>query len=73
MPSCLSAFWAVLLMHDKENYYALIGFMNWFWTRGGECFGYRLTDLLEQGVPLEDVQRLAGHANPRTTGPLRPA
>ncbi len=26
-----------------------------------------ITDLLEQGVPLEDVQRLAGHANPRTT------
>ena len=26
-----------------------------------------LTDLLTQGVPLEDVQRLAGHADPRTT------
>ncbi len=26
-----------------------------------------LTYLLEQGVPLEDVQRLAGHADPRTT------
>ena len=26
-----------------------------------------LTDLLEQGVPMEDVQRLAGHADPRTT------
>jgi integrase/recombinase XerD len=26
-----------------------------------------ITDLLEQGVPLEDVQRLAGHAAPRTT------
>jgi integrase len=25
------------------------------------------TDLLEQGVALEDVQRLAGHADPRTT------
>jgi integrase/recombinase XerD len=25
-----------------------------------------ITDLLEQGVPLEDVQRLAGHADPRT-------
>ena len=24
--------------------------------------------MLEQGVPLEDVQRLAGHADPRTTG-----
>jgi len=27
-----------------------------------------ITDLLEQGVPLEDVQYLAGHAEPRTTG-----
>lgn len=26
-----------------------------------------ITDLLEQGVSLEDVQRLAGHADPRTT------
>ena len=26
-----------------------------------------ITDLLTQGVPLEDVQRLAGHADPRTT------
>jgi integrase/recombinase XerD len=26
-----------------------------------------ITDLIEQGVPLEDVQRLAGHADPRTT------
>jgi integrase/recombinase XerD len=26
-----------------------------------------LTDLLTQGVPLEDVQYLAGHADPRTT------
>ena len=26
-----------------------------------------ITDLLEQRVPLEDVQRLAGHADPRTT------
>jgi len=26
-----------------------------------------ITDLLEQGVPLEDVQRMAGHADPRTT------
>ena len=25
------------------------------------------TDLLAQGVPLEDVQFLAGHADPRTT------
>jgi integrase/recombinase XerD len=26
-----------------------------------------ITDLLEQGIPLEDVQRLAGHSDPRTT------
>lgn len=26
-----------------------------------------ITDLQEQGVPLEDVQRLAGPAGPRTT------
>jgi site-specific recombinase XerD len=26
-----------------------------------------ITDLLQQGVPLEDVQYLAGHADPRTT------
>jgi site-specific recombinase XerD len=26
-----------------------------------------ITDLLSQGVPLEDVQYLAGHADPRTT------
>jgi integrase/recombinase XerD len=26
-----------------------------------------ITDLLEQGAPLEDEQRLAGHADPRTT------
>ena len=26
-----------------------------------------ITDLLAQGVPLEDVQRLAGHSDPRTT------
>ncbi len=25
-----------------------------------------ITDLLEQGIPLEGVQRLAGHADPRT-------
>ena len=25
------------------------------------------TDLLEQGVPLDEVQQLAGHADPRTT------
>jgi site-specific recombinase XerD len=27
-----------------------------------------VTDLLTQGVPLEDVQYLAGHSEPRTTG-----
>lgn len=26
-----------------------------------------ITDLLSQGVPLEDVQHLVGHADPRTT------
>ena len=26
-----------------------------------------VTDLLEQNTPLEDVQYLAGHADPRTT------
>ena len=26
-----------------------------------------VTDLLSQDVPLEDVQYLAGHANPKTT------
>jgi integrase/recombinase XerD len=26
-----------------------------------------ITDLLSQGVPLEEVQNLAGHADPRTT------
>lgn len=26
-----------------------------------------ITDLLSQGIPLEDVQNLAGHADPRTT------
>jgi hypothetical protein len=27
-----------------------------------------ITDLLMQGAPLEDVQYLAGHAEPRTKG-----
>jgi site-specific recombinase XerD len=34
------------------------------------CHTFRattITDLLNQGVPLEDVQQLAGHADPRTT------
>jgi integrase/recombinase XerD len=32
-----------------------------------------ITDLSEQGVALEDVQRLAGHAAPAHHPPLRPA
>lgn len=34
------------------------------------CHSFRattITDLLDQGVPLENVQYLAGHADPRTT------
>jgi integrase len=34
------------------------------------CHSFRattITDLLTQGVPLADVQYLAGHADPRTT------
>ena len=34
------------------------------------CHSFRattITDLLDQGVSLEDVQYLAGHADPRTT------
>ena len=31
------------------------------------CRVTTITDLLSQGVPLEDVQNLAGHADPRTT------
>jgi integrase len=34
------------------------------------CHSFRattITNLLDQGVPLEDVQYLAGHADPRTT------
>jgi len=34
------------------------------------CHSFRATtatDLLEQGVPIEDVQSLLGHADPRTT------
>jgi len=34
------------------------------------CHSFRataITDLLTQGVPLEDVQYLAGHSDPRTT------
>lgn len=34
------------------------------------CHSFRVTtatDLLEQGIPLEDVQELLGHADPRTT------
>ena len=32
-----------------------------------EVVAHLVTDLLEQSVPLEDVQHLAGHADPRTT------
>jgi site-specific recombinase XerD len=34
------------------------------------CHSFRvatITDLLEQGIPVEDVQHLAGHSDPRTT------
>ena len=31
------------------------------------CRAATITNLLSQGVPLEDVQYLAGHADPRTT------
>lgn len=34
------------------------------------CHSFRattITDLLTQGVPLEEVQYLTGHADPRTT------
>ena len=31
------------------------------------CRVATITDLLSQGVALEDVQNLAGHADPRTT------
>jgi integrase/recombinase XerD len=39
-------------------------------ARSLSCHSFRattITDLLQQGVPLEDVQYLAGHADPRTT------
>jgi integrase/recombinase XerD len=29
---------------------------------------FGITDLISQGLPLEDVQHMAGHAEPRTTG-----
>lgn len=35
-----------------------------------KCYTFRattITDLLNQGVSLEDVQHIAGHADPRTT------
>jgi integrase len=39
-------------------------------SRHFSCHSFRataITDLLTQGVPLEDVQYLAGHSDPRTT------
>jgi integrase/recombinase XerD len=39
-------------------------------ARNLSCHSFRattITDLLTQGVPLEDVQYLAGHVDPRTT------
>lgn len=39
-------------------------------TRKFSCHSFRATtatDLLDQGVSLEDVQYLLGHADPRTT------
>ena len=42
----------------------------WFFLRYYPNPSFRVatvTDLLEQNVPLEDVQYLAGHADPRTT------
>jgi integrase/recombinase XerD len=39
-------------------------------ARNLSCHSFRattITDLLTQGVPLESVQYLAGHADPRTT------
>ena len=39
-------------------------------SRHLSCHSFRataVTDLLTQGVPLEDVQYLAGHSDPRTT------
>jgi hypothetical protein len=41
--------------------------MSPFFPPSFRVFG--ITDLLSQNVPLEDVQHLAGHAEPRTTGP----
>jgi site-specific recombinase XerD len=37
--------------------------------RSGSLYSFRvtITGLIEQGVSLEDAQRLAGHADPRTT------
>jgi integrase/recombinase XerD len=44
-------------------------------ARNLSCHSFRaitITDLLTQGVPLEDVHYLAGHADPRTTRPYDP-
>ena len=37
------------------------------WGGGNNSLKTTATDLLEQGVPMEDVQFLLGHADPRTT------
>jgi site-specific recombinase XerD len=47
---------ANLASHNRERLY----------LSGRACVAV-ITDLLEQGVPLEDVQHLAGHADLRTT------
>jgi hypothetical protein len=44
-----------------------VGFNPWIGWRGRRMLT-AITDLLTQGVPLEDVQYLAGRAEPRTIG-----
>ena len=49
---------------------ALLGTLAYTGARVGALASFRVlvvTDLLTQDVPLEDVQYLAGHANPKTT------
>ena len=50
---------------------AVAAFLRWCEDQRLSPHSFRvsaITDLLTQGVPLEDVQYLAGHAEPRTTG-----